>query len=261
MATVAETRVAFIAPIKGIEWRESGNGEDFTLTGHAAVFDRWSEELSTWAGTFRERIERGAFSDVLRESPDVRLYYNHDGLTLARTRAKTLELTEDEIGLRVWARVAPTQFAHDLRLAMQRRDVDQMSFAFTVAEDEWHEDHEKESIERTIIRVADLYDVSVVAEPAYPDTDAAIRELREASQAGRITARETQPLHISHGLMLPGATAKNTLAAASILNSTGTSDTSRAAGGVSKPSSRLVALRAKGRRARLLTPETRKESP
>ena len=189
----SELRSTFVAPIDSIEWRESSNGRDFTLTGHAAVFDRWSEELWTFAGTFRERIAQGAFADVLSHSPDVRLLFNHDGLALARTRSKTLELEEDEVGLRVWARVAPTQYAKDLRMAMERGDVDQMSFAFTIAEDEWKEDHESEEIERTILRVGELFDVSVVTFPAYPDTQVTMREIREAAQRGQVAPRTVIP--------------------------------------------------------------------
>lgn len=181
-----ELRSAFVAELRDVEVRQSGNGEEFTLTGYAAVFDKWSEDLWTFAGTFREKISPGAFADVLASKPDVRLLYNHDGLTLARTKSETLELTEDEEGLRVWARLAPTSMAQDLRMAMQRGDVDQMSFAFTIAEDEWHEDHDTEEVERTILRVGELFDVSVVSFPAYPDTEATMRELRSAAEKGKI---------------------------------------------------------------------------
>lgn len=196
-----ELRTAFVARVDQVELRDSGEGNgDFTLTGHAAVFDRWSEDLATWAGSFRERIAKGAFRQVLKTNPDVRLLFNHDGLTLARTKSGTLELSEDDTGLRVWARLAPTSQAMDLRMAMQRGDVDQMSFAFTVAEDDWHEDHDTEEIERTITRIGELYDVSVVTFPAYPDTDAAIRELRAAAAAGKIhpvAQAETDPAGIA----------------------------------------------------------------
>lgn len=190
-------RTAFLASIDNVEVRDSGNGEDFTLTGHAAVFDRWSEDLSVFGETFRERLAEGAFSEVLKGKPDVRLLFNHDGMALARTKSGTLELSEDSEGLRVWAQLAPTTYARDLRMAMQRGDIDQMSFAFTVAEDEWREDHDEGIVERTITRIGDLFDVSVVTYPAYPDTDAAIREMRSAADAGKISLRaaeaETDP--------------------------------------------------------------------
>lgn len=199
MSTAVAQRSEFRAPIDHLEIRAAGNGEDFTLTGHAAVFERWSEDMWTPAGTFREQIARGAFTEVLERNPDVRLLINHDGLPLARTKSGTLELSEDDVGLRIWARLAPTGTATDLRMAMKRGDLDQMSFAFTVAEDEWREDHDTEEVERTITRVADLFDVSVVTYPAYPDTDAAMRELRAAADAGKIVARaETDPVGIAN---------------------------------------------------------------
>ena len=186
-ASEPENRSAFVASLEGVELRESGNGEEFTLTGHAAVFDSWSEELMTFAGKFREKIAPGAFTDTLKTKPDVRLLFNHDGMTLARTKAGTLELSEDDKGLRVWARLSPDmQLARDLRASMKRGDVDQMSFAFTIAEDEWHEDHDTEEVERTVLRVGELFDVSVVSFPAYPDTEAVMREVRSAADQGRI---------------------------------------------------------------------------
>jgi HK97 family phage prohead protease len=187
MPALPELRSTLVAPLDHVEFRESGNGTDMVLEGHAAVFNQWSDDLFTWAGVFRERVAPGAFRDVLASKPDVRALFNHDAnFVLGRTHAGTLDLQEDATGLRVWARVAPTQWAADLRTSMQRGDIDQMSFAFTVAEDEWHEDHDQEIVERTVLRVGELFDVSVVTYPAYPQTDAALRELRAAADAGRI---------------------------------------------------------------------------
>jgi hypothetical protein len=51
-----------------------------------------------------------------------------------------------------------------------------MSFAFTVAEDgdEWVKDEQTGTIMRTVRKVAGLYDVSVVAQGAYPQTNVAL---------------------------------------------------------------------------------------
>ena len=115
-------RSAFIAEFRDLEIRRSGNDEDFTLTGYAAVYDKWSEELWTPLGSFREKIAPGAFTDALGRNPDVRLLFNHEGLPLARTKSNTLELSEDAEGLRVWARLDPeSTTAKDLRSAMRRR--------------------------------------------------------------------------------------------------------------------------------------------
>ena len=161
------------APVK-LEVRESGASPDeITVQGHAAVFDNLSHDL----GGFRERIAPGAFNDVLAAQPDVHLVIGHDmTMPLARTANGTLELLEDEQGLRIWARVN-TQLSYAKDLAEQLRTglVDQMSFAFTVAEDgdEWVKD-DNGAIMRTVRKVAGLYDVSVVAQGAYPQTNVAL---------------------------------------------------------------------------------------
>ena len=177
-------RHTFVAELRG-KLDPSGNGTDRTLVGHAAVFDKWSEDLETFAGTFREKIDPAAFDEVLATNPDVRLLLEHEGLPLARTKAGTLDLSKDEVGLRSWARISNTRA--DVIVALERGDLDQMSFAFTIAEDEWHEDVDAELVERTILRVGELFDVSLVAFPAYPDTDAALREMRSAAAAGKIS--------------------------------------------------------------------------
>jgi uncharacterized protein len=159
-----------------LEWRD-GQADEWTLEGHAAVFNQLSGDL----GGFREIIEPGFFRTALRKAPDVRALINHDpNLVLARTAAGTLELREDGTGLRVRARVAKTSYANDLRLGMQRGDVDQMSFAFSLAEDgdDWAIGEDGTIVRTLRADGADqLYDVSLATYPAYAGTDAAIRQL------------------------------------------------------------------------------------
>ncbi len=95
----------------------------------------------------------------------------------------------------MWASLDPQiTYVADLARAMERGDVDQMSFAFTVGRDSWtieHEDDDDERVIRTIERVAGLYDVSVVAQGAYPQTDASLRGLLEAAiESGRVPIRD-----------------------------------------------------------------------
>jgi HK97 family phage prohead protease len=178
-----ESRHVFTASFRGgVE--QSGNGRDQTLVGHGAVFNSWSETLHTPGGSFREQIAEGAFDDVLGRRPDTRLLVDHAGVPLARTKSGTLDLSVDDVGLRTWARIHPSRT--DVISALERGDLDQMSFAFTIDEDEWKETDDPDVFERTITRVGELYDVSLVTYPAYPDTDAALREIRSAADAGKI---------------------------------------------------------------------------
>jgi hypothetical protein len=178
-------------PIVVDEVRDSRTQDgQFTLRGHAAVFDQFSLDL----GGFREKIDRAAFDNVLDRNPDAWLLWDHDTrFVLARTTNKTLELRIDPRGLHYWARVAPTSYAADLRLLMERGDIDQASFAFTVKRDDWNiiegEGGDEERVERTILEVGELYDVTVTAMGAYPQTDSQVvaeRAIDYATTNGRL---------------------------------------------------------------------------
>lgn len=147
-----------------------------TIRGYAAVFN--SETViggKSWG--FREKIAPGAFSDALKSS-DVRALFNHDeDLVLGRLKAGTLRISEDERGLKVEIDPPDTQDARDLITKMQRGDIDQMSFAFTMEGGAQAWDESGEMPLRTIQKVGELLDVSIVTYPAYPDTEAAARSL------------------------------------------------------------------------------------
>lgn len=185
-------RHVVVFPMDGCEWRDSGNPatpNETTLRGHAAVFNSLSHDL----GGFREMLEPGAFRAALRSQPDVRLLVNHDpNYVMARTASGTLELREDGTGLHVFARVdRRISWVEDLRTTMQRGDIDQMSFAFTVGEngDDWAVTEDGHVV-RTIRAdgVDGLYDVSVVSYPAYEATRVDMRSLLDQAVAqGRIS--------------------------------------------------------------------------
>jgi uncharacterized protein len=139
------------------------------IIGHAAVFNSLSEML--WG--FRETISPGAFREAIEKS-DVRALVNHEpSFVLGRKKNGTLKLWEDERGLAIDIDPPETQWANDLLVTIGRGDIDQMSFGFTVAEDSW--DTVDGETRRTILRVDELFDVSPVTFPAYPETDTALR--------------------------------------------------------------------------------------
>ena len=147
---------------------ENRSDEGMTVRGVAAVFDSDSEPIF---GCFIERIDRGAFTKVLRGNPDVRFLINHDGLPLARTENGTLRLTETPRGLEFEADIADTQLGRDLCALVQRGDIDQMSFAFTVTADEWRYHDGKDMDLRVIREIGSLPEISAVTFPAYRATE------------------------------------------------------------------------------------------
>lgn len=182
--------------VKLEELRVAGSGDpqkknELVVTGYAALFGSRSEDL----GGFVEEIDRGAFAESLtKDDLDVRFLINHDSnLVLARSKNGTLELTEDDRGLRIYARVAPYSYAEDLKIAIERGDIDQMSFAFTVEEDSWGSDEDGTPLRR-VQRVKDLFDVSVVTYPAYQETKTEV--LARAISRGDIENEKTSPAEV-----------------------------------------------------------------
>jgi HK97 family phage prohead protease len=162
------------------EIREEGDG--MTFVGYAAKFDQPSENL----GGFVEYVERGAFSRSLKSRNDVMLLWNHDaGQPLASTRSGTMKLTEDEVGLRVEARLPMTTLGKDLSVLLREKIVGKMSFGFNVIKDSWN----SEGTERRLKSVR-LFETSLVVWPAYPQTEATVRGLDKVAQRASVDADE-----------------------------------------------------------------------
>lgn len=152
-----------------VELRAVDGAEGKTIIqGHAAVFDQYSDDL----GGFREIIRKGAFSKTIQES-DVAALWNHDSsLVLGRKSNDTLKLTEDETGLAIEFEPPDTQWGRDAVTLIRRKDVYQMSFAFSTVKDKWIS--ENNITTRELLEVK-LYDISPVTYPAYPQTDVNVR--------------------------------------------------------------------------------------
>jgi len=163
-----------------IEKREDDEENDtVTIEGYAAIFNSRTD-----LGYYEEEIESNAFDDVMMD--DVRALFNHDkNLILARSKGGkgTLMLSKDATGLKYSFKIPDRQYARDLVDAIRSGDVDQSSFAFSVAEEEWkwaEQDEERDL--RTIKKFKRLYDVSPVTYPAYQDTSVGMRSLESAKQ-------------------------------------------------------------------------------
>lgn len=154
------------------------------IVGYAAVFNVLSDDL----GGFREMIAPGAFADqVLR---DVRGLWQHSEMyVLGRTVAGTMELAEDEVGLRYTITPPNAVWARDALESIRRGDVSQSSFAFTVRPDGERWENTNAGVTRIVTRVERLFDVSPVTFPAYPATSVEARNmaavLRAQDAAGR----------------------------------------------------------------------------
>lgn len=180
--TSPERRVLALADM---EVRVSAEGEAPKITGYGAVFNSPSEVMSDMFGLpFREYVAPGAFTRTLKQGADVRALLNHDpNYVLGRSKSGTLRLWEDSKGLGYEVSPPDTQWARDLLATMRRGDIDQSSFAFRTIKDRWgvgKDDAGNEIDERWLLE-AQLYDVSPVTYPAYPEATSDVRSLLTAA--------------------------------------------------------------------------------
>ena len=106
---------------------------------------------------------------------------------MARTRNKTLQLTVDENGLFIRARLDGTEEGRKLYDEISKGYIDRMSFQFTIGS----EAYDRENRTWTILRVKRLYDVSAVDIPAYDDTSINARKA-DAEAAARESQRTAE---------------------------------------------------------------------
>jgi uncharacterized protein len=147
------------------------------LVGYAAVFNKPSHDL----GGFVEIIEPGAFARSLQEdySGIQALFEHNPEKILATTQAGTLHIAEDEHGLRVEIDPADTSYARDMIALVRRGDIGGMSFRFRPHAGGASMDIGTSPPLRTL-RSVQLAEVSVVGNPAYPDTSLSLRDLEGA---------------------------------------------------------------------------------
>lgn len=167
------------------EYRNIGQIENFdeesrTIQGYALKFDSESQYMG-----FYEKIDRSAVDEELIKSSDIFALLNHDtDKVLARNRygqdsaSLKLELRED--GLYYEFEAPHTQYGDELIEHLKRGEIFASSFAFSLPVDstgDVRSRDEKGVLHRTITKIARLYDVSPVFEPAYLATSCTKRTL------------------------------------------------------------------------------------
>ena len=178
MSSQLERRFLLATDADGSIGLEERDGEPVKIRGTAAVYNRPSHLL----GDFREIILPGAFTEALtsRKNDVVALWNHSNDHILGRLSSGTLKLSTNELGLQYEIDPPDTQLGRDLQTLIRRRDIVGSSFAFTVdPDDEQYETDEKGETIRTIRKVSGLFDVSVVAHAAYPQTSVAVRSFEE----------------------------------------------------------------------------------
>mgnify|MGYP001179154291 CR=1 FL=1 len=160
------------------------------VDGYAVTFDRETVLYEYEGVQFKEIIDRNSFAGT--QMSDVVMNFNHGGKPVARTKNNTLTLTVDDVGLFVSADLSGTEEGRKLYEEIRGGYIDKMSFAFTVAEEEY----DQKNHTRKIKGIKRLYDVAAVDIPAYESTSIQARSYfeaeaeRERAEARRAVAVE-----------------------------------------------------------------------
>lgn len=144
--------------------KEKKIDSNFYVEGYATTFEPY--ELYEIDGIkYYEQIDRNAFTGA--DLSDVIMQYDHEGRVLARKSNNTLILETNNDGLFICADLSKSSASKDMYEDIASGLVTRMSWAFTVAEDEF----DRETRTRVIKRVKKVYDVSAVSIPANNDTE------------------------------------------------------------------------------------------
>jgi HK97 family phage prohead protease len=168
--SLAEERIRY-APIAAPAGRR--------ISGYAARFNVKSKPGAV-AGDGREVLEPGCFAAALAApDADLRLYWSHDRTRpLARQSAGNLKVWEDREGLRFEATLPDTPLGDEALELVRTGIVREMSFGFSMKNGRERKSMEGGETVYRIYRVGSIREISLVAEPAYPETSAEARQRR-----------------------------------------------------------------------------------
>lgn len=146
--------------------REYRNAEEFNanqemiVDGYATLFNKPYELYEFDGVKYFEVIDRNAFKNC--DMSDVIFQYDHDGRVFARTSNNTLNVSVDDVGLKVVADLSKSPVGREVYEEIKNGLTTKMSFGFRVKKDIY----DKDTKTRTILEISKLYDVSAVSIPA-----------------------------------------------------------------------------------------------
>lgn len=179
---------------EGVELRAKDGG-GIVIRGYAARFGSVYD-----MGWFTEEVSRDAFKNA--DMSDVRVLLNHDSnQILGRTAAKTARVGVDENGFWYEADLPDSPNGQNVRVAIERGDIDQSSWGFSLKKDSWKRGKGQTKEHRVLEEVAIVYDASPVTFPANPDTTIAKRSLEAIQSAEQEARQKIQNIEAEIGIL------------------------------------------------------------
>ena len=159
------------------------------IGGYINVTERESEMLfSQQRGKwFKETMQKGVFQRSINKSTNIPLLLEHDwNRELANTANGTLELREDNIGLRFDATIDDANLYEEIRSGK----INSCSFGFKVNEQEYQEVNSR--LEKRYVKDITLLECSLVKNPAYVGSLVESRALEDALKMDEQMTEESQ---------------------------------------------------------------------
>jgi uncharacterized protein len=120
-----------------------------TVSGYVTDFEPRDMYGGPVSGGWTEYIARHVFADAVGRNPDVALLLNNnDGAPLARTKAGTLTLLVDDVGLKIEAQVHAA--------AASRIRGGTLNYAFRAEDQEWDDASETRVIHKISLHKCDI---------------------------------------------------------------------------------------------------------
>lgn len=174
------------------------------VEGYAVVYDQ-PQTYQFGEETYTETIVRGACDGADMRRTVMR--YNHEDsvFALARTKNGSLQMMSDDYGLKIRAELIDTQSNRDVYKMIRSGLIDEMSFAFTVAEggDEWTYSDDFKTVSRNITAIDVIYDVSAVDTGFYENTSIYARAfdsvdaLKEQAEKAKLELEKARALALA----------------------------------------------------------------
>lgn len=144
------------------------------IEGYVNAVERLSKPLPSRTGKFVERICKGAFQRALQRNDNVRLLYNHNwSRDLGGTKDGNVELSEDNIGLKIRATVKEAETVQEAR----RGNLVGFSFGF---EDRDVDEHSENGMRTRDVKDMDLYEISILDRKKTPAYDGTLINVRDS---------------------------------------------------------------------------------
>lgn len=137
----------------------------FEVEGYATVFNRGYPMWDQF-GPYQEVADAHMLDRSLAMNPDVAFLLNHKGMTMARTKNGTLQLSKDDHGLKTYALLnAERSDVQDMARAINDGLIDEMSFAFMIDDGQWNDDFSEFRLMSVDINRGDVSAVNYGANP------------------------------------------------------------------------------------------------